>query len=56
MGLLLTLIALVCAAAILVLSTRGAVRTYQRDMRHAAWPWARAYYALRDGDDTEEQL
>lgn len=45
------LLCLVCSVTVVTLAIRGEVRERQREIRHAVWPWARAYYALRDGRD-----
>jgi hypothetical protein len=46
-------LALVCGGGVLVLAVRGEIRERQREIRRAVWPWARAYYALRDGLDDD---
>lgn len=53
MGWLWVLATLIIGVVVVTMALRGAARDRQREIRRAVWPWARAYYALRDDEDNE---
>lgn len=53
MGWMWVLATLIIGIAVVTMALRGAARERQHEIRRAVWPWARAYYALRDGEDDE---
>ncbi len=52
----LVILTVVCGVALVSLAIHGEIRERQREVQRAVWPWARAYYALRDGRDENDDL
>lgn len=49
------LLTVACGSALAALAIRGEIRERRREVQRAVWPWARAYYALRDEHDEGDE-
>lgn len=50
------LLIFVVVPALVLIGVRQQIREIDRILKRAAWPWAEAYYRLRDERDNEGEL